>query len=243
MHEVLIGESCFTASEQEKLLQRINEQSSAKVTHLTGQWLYYVDLKSAKDLARVKQLLQLSSDASTSAPAENTLGIHIFPRNISPWSSKATSIALVCGLDEVHRIERGRVVYLQFEGTNAAEKDLASFRDVLYDRMTEFFGLEPPVLTAMFAEGERNPLVVVDIFGDARGPLPALQEYNAKMGLGLDERKQHPALFTLRPASLNEKGEADSLSCSKYGVPGSRIQKAGAVSGMALDSSPRRVKF
>ncbi len=38
--------------------------------------------------------------------------------------------------------------------------------------MTEYFSLDPPVLVSMFAEGARNPLVVVDIFGDERGPLP-----------------------------------------------------------------------
>lgn len=40
---------------------------------------------------------------------------YVTPRNISPWSSKATCIAYVCGLkEEIRRIERGRVILVQF---------------------------------------------------------------------------------------------------------------------------------
>ena len=63
--------------------------------------------------------------------------IYVSPRKgtISPWSSKATSIAHVCGLEKlVERIERGVLFGLE---TECGQVDVKLFRDLLYDRMTE----------------------------------------------------------------------------------------------------------
>lgn len=184
-HQTLVGGSCYTVSEAQKLLDRINKQSDVKVTSIQGNWLYYVDLKKDQaGLDKVQQLLQIDSASSKTAPASsNGVSIYISPRNISPWSSKATSIAHVCGLKEqVHRVERGRMITIEFEGS--AQNDL-SFRDTIHDRMTETITTEQPSLDAMFVEGERAPLVVVDIFANGQDPLSILSDYNRKMGLAL----------------------------------------------------------
>lgn len=191
-YERLVCGPCYTAYDEEKLLNRINEKSHAKVCRIRGQWLYYVHSSKQGVLPKVKQLLLQAAEVSEGLPlyqgdSGNSVEIHITPRNISPWSSKATSIAYVCGLgDQVHRIERARSIVIEFVGKYSGEQDL-SFRDEIYDRMTENFSLEPPNLDTMFAEGRRKPLEVVDIFADARGPLVALQDFNRQMGLGLDE--------------------------------------------------------
>lgn len=188
-YKVLTGNSCYTSSEADKLLDRINKQTDAKLQSIRGSWLYYVDLiKGQTGLDKVQQLLQVSN-ASAPAPASqsgNSVTFYITPRNISPWSSKATSIAHVCGLkDQVHRVERGRVVTIQYENSSNSGVDIP-FRDVIHDRMTETLSTEQPSLDAMFAERERSPLVVVDIFADdGRGPLAVLDDYNKKMGLAL----------------------------------------------------------
>ncbi|KAK7418665.1 phosphoribosylformylglycinamidine synthase [Neonectria punicea] len=191
MHQVLVGESCFTASELQKLVQRVNDQGAAKVANLSGSWQYYVDLETEDPavLSKVKQILQAIDQPTTTASTGTdgkTAEVFISPRNQSPWSSKASSIALVCGLNTVNRIERGRAVRIEFEEEYKGEQVLA-FRDVIYDRMTELFSTSPPVLDAMFAHGTRSPLVVVDIFSDGRDPLAALEEHNKKTGLGLDK--------------------------------------------------------
>lgn len=188
-YKILAGGSCYTVAEEQKLLGHINEKSHAKVCQIRGQWLYYVHSTSDGPLDKVKELLQ-ASDQPRSPPLNqggNFVEIHITPRNVSPWSSKATSIAHVCGLrDKIHRIERGRSIVIEFEGPYNGEQVL-SFRDVIYDRMTENFSLESPSLGTMFAEGARKPLEVVDIFAAEQGPLSALQEYNRQTGLGLDQ--------------------------------------------------------
>jgi phosphoribosylformylglycinamidine synthase len=191
MHHVLIGESCYTASEVQKLVQRINDQSPVKVAKLTGSWQYYLDLETedAAVLGSIKKILE-AIEQPTNAPStgddKKAIDIYVSPRNVSPWSSKATSIALVCDLKTVNRIERGRVIHIEPEDGFKGEEDL-SFRDILHDRMTEFFSLSPPALDTMFAHGARNPLVIVDIFSDERGPLAALQDHNKQAGLGLDQ--------------------------------------------------------
>ncbi|KAI1878273.1 hypothetical protein JX265_002643 [Neoarthrinium moseri] len=191
-HEVLTGLSCFTIAEAQKLLARINELSQAKVNDIRGHWLYFVDFKAsaAASLDQVKQLLELdyAGDFSAAETKPNALSIYVTPRNtISPWSSKATAIAHVCGLkDTVNRIERGRRITIEFDGPYSGEQAL-SFRDVIYDRMTESLTFEPPSTTEMFSEGAQSPLVVVDIFASDREPLAVLQEYNQKKGLGLDQ--------------------------------------------------------
>ncbi|EMR66809.1 putative phosphoribosylformylglycinamidine synthase protein [Eutypa lata UCREL1] len=194
-YEVLLGESCFTVSEAQKLSVQINQKSDAQVQQISGQWLYYVDSENKGNsgventLERVKQLVQASNVASTGIPSKSsdesgkTLVIYIAPRNTpSPWSSKATSIAQVCGVKA--RIERGRVVTIEFD--ESFNGDTTSFRDILHDRMTESFTESLPQAATMFAEGARGELVVVDIFADERGPLAALQDYNKEQGLGLD---------------------------------------------------------
>lgn len=184
-HETLVGGSCYTAAEAQKLLDRINKRSDVKVKSIQGNWLYYVDLKKGQaGLDKVQQLLQITDASSETISATvNGTSIYITPRNISPWSSKATSIAHVCGLrEQVYRVERGRVITIEYQGS--AQADLP-FRDIIHDRMTETITTEPPSLEDMFIEGDRAPLVVVDIFADSQDPLSVLADYNKKMGLAL----------------------------------------------------------
>lgn len=191
-YEVLTGRSCFTAFEAEKLVARINQTSPVKVTQVRGQWLYYADLKTAgAGLDSVKKLLELAPEPfnpTSLASGGQSVDLYITPRNSpSPWASKATNIAHVCGLrSQVQRIERGRVVSITFEGTYSGEQDLA-FRDIIYDRMTEMITLDAPKLDLLFADAERLPLVVVDIFAQGQDPLTVLQAYNKERGLALDQ--------------------------------------------------------
>lgn len=191
-HQVLVGGLCYTASEAQKLLDRINKQSDAKVSSISGHWLYYIDLKREDaSLDKVQQLLQVENASSTVPSSENENGVTVYitPRNISPWSSKATSIAHVCGLkDQVNRVERGRVVTIEFEDAVLDGDDLP-FRDVIYDRMTETINTQQPSMNDMFIEGERGSIYVVDIFAEGQEPLSVLQEYNEAMGLALSEEE------------------------------------------------------
>ena len=72
-HEILIGNSCYTPSKAQELIDRVNKKSQAKVKQIHGQWLYYIDLKTSNKgiLDQVKQLLQVV-DLQTVPPSEHT---------------------------------------------------------------------------------------------------------------------------------------------------------------------------
>lgn len=184
-HVTIHGDSCFTPADTQKLTTRLNkvlgsDGSDLKVTGIRGNWVYYTHLRQPEADAEIllRQLLPGVQDAS---PIANTSPLsrtyHISPRIISPWSSKATSIAGVCGLRNVMRIERGRAVVVDF---NSAEQDAdRAIKDLYHDRMTEFCALDEPDVQAMFAEESPRQLEVI--------PIAGLKAYSIENGLALDE--------------------------------------------------------
>ncbi|KAI0414857.1 CobB/CobQ-like glutamine amidotransferase domain-containing protein [Xylaria grammica] len=186
-YEILVGQPCFAAWQSQKLLDGIAKASQAKVKSITGSWLYYIHLSDLTDIGELKSFLGISDLDQAPQGAAETKDVYITPRTMSPWSSQATAIAQVCGLRNVVRVERGRLVKVEFD-SQSEEKEFAPFVDVLYDRMTETYSAtQPHPESTVFSEGTRSPLVVVDIFADSRGPITALSEYSKENGLGLDD--------------------------------------------------------
>jgi phosphoribosylformylglycinamidine synthase len=142
-----------------------------------------------------EKIRQLLPDTNTSPDILGTTNAarrqiyFVTPRNISPWSSKATSIAHVCGMkNQVRRIERGRAISIEFEDPFQAGNEI-QFRDTLYDRMTENFSTDKPSPAEMFIEGLPYPLEVIDLIAADSTPLEVLKAYNTKRGLALDENE------------------------------------------------------
>lgn len=113
---------------------------------------------------------------------------YVSPRQgtISPWSSKATSIAHVCGLGKVvKRIERGIMFAVAFD--KPPEDSVVPNADALHDRMTEYIGTHAPDLDVMFAQQPPAPLQRIQLLQSSSGPKAALQEANHTLGLALDD--------------------------------------------------------
>lgn len=196
---MLIGRSAFSPAQADELRTRINRQSpEVPVASVKGAWVYYVHLKPSHTsrpdaqpdlvLEKLSRWLDLPDQtASLITPnTDSSTTYYISPRNISPWSSKGTSITHVCGLgDHIERIERGRAITISFE--KPFDGDKIQFKDLLSDRMTESLSTAKPDLDAMFQEGQRYPLEIVDIFAEGSTPLDVLRDYNKKCGLALDE--------------------------------------------------------
>lgn len=113
----------------------------------------------------------------------------VFPRlgTISAWSSKATSIAHVCGLQllgNVQRIERGTVIKVSHRGQRYNEK-LA--QDLLHDRMTQTLSQDSPNLELMFAQRVPAPVGYIRLNAGGSDPKQVLREANKTLGLALDE--------------------------------------------------------
>lgn len=105
------------------------------------------------------------------------------PGTISPWSSKATDIAHVCGLQAVRRIERGIAYQLRAAGRLDAEQ-LTKLAPLLYDRMTEAALLTYDDAERLFAHGQMRKLKTVDVLGGGRA---TLLEANKTLGLALSD--------------------------------------------------------
>ena len=95
---------------------------------LDSRYLHFVDVErplTPEQSAVLESLLRYGPAAETAAPTGNLL--LALPRigTVSPWSSKATDIAHVCGLAAVRRIERGIAWYLR-SARPLAEADLAA---------------------------------------------------------------------------------------------------------------------
>ncbi len=108
--------------------------------------------------------------------------IHVVPRlgTISPWASKATDIAKICGLP-VHRIERGRVVALAVTG--AADGGRGCTHRAVVTRPHDGEPHErAPGEELLFAQHEARPVATVDVLG---GGGAALERANVGLGLAL----------------------------------------------------------
>lgn len=104
------------------------------------QLLHYGDESSELNSdPETKYLAEIITGGRAEQDKERLL-LFVSPRKgtISPWSSKATSIANVCGLqNHVRRIERGIVISIIFKDAYLQSGKGYAFADVLYDRMTQ----------------------------------------------------------------------------------------------------------
>ncbi len=138
---------------------------------LAAAWLYLVDAARELTAAEAAQLDEMVQRGPAFAAR-----LWIAPRlgTTSPWSSKATDIAHVCGLGAVRRIER--VMAWTFTG----DGDPRHVGAALADRMTE---------SVLVSEGE-----LAGVIAAAKGPRPLgvirideLRTANTRLGLALSE--------------------------------------------------------
>ena len=116
--------------------------------------------------------------------ADEGFKIFTLPRfgTTSPWSSKATDIAKVCGLSSIERIERGVVFSLAL--TNKDKRPKKEAIDLLYDRMTEVAITDLKQAKEIFSSLEPQPFSEVDILSDGKS---ALETANLQLGLALND--------------------------------------------------------
>src|SRR5262249_14604233 len=123
-----------------KLLDRL-KALEPDVQGLDTRFVHFVDVERALT-ASEREVLErlLTYGPAVDRAADDRAGerLIVVPREgtISPWSSKATDIARVCGLDPVRRIERG-ITYSVLAAKPLGHERLAVIAPVLFDRMTE----------------------------------------------------------------------------------------------------------
>ncbi|NKF23894.1 phosphoribosylformylglycinamidine synthase [Solimonas marina] len=125
------------------------------------------------------------------------LTLFVVPRvgTLSPWSSKATDIARVCGLSGVARIEQGRAY--SFDGVSELP---AAALVALHDPMTESVLASVDALQHVFDGQPRRALRTVDVLGGGRDALAAA---NRDWGLALSGDEIDYLVDYSREASRN----------------------------------------
>ncbi len=176
----LPGPCALPAFRRAKLLQELRP-ALPEISGITARYVHYLECRRSLTPRERQRLERLLAYGPCAEPAS---GEHFWvlprPGTISPWSSKATDILHICGLEVVERIERG----IEYCITSTAP--LAGRRQrllPLYDRMTQ----------VLLAEGE-----TADIFRH-RPPTPlttvplrekgeeALRQANVALGLALSD--------------------------------------------------------
>ena len=155
-----------------RLLERLKTHAP-QLTGLVVQDFFLVDGEASEtDLRRL-----LGEGPAALPAADGTL--YVVPRvgTLSPWSSKATDIAKVCGLTGVKRVELGRAVLLSGVGS-LPDAALAE----LHDPMMESALTSALDLAGVFATGTPRALRSVDVL---KGGKAALEAANKDWGLAL----------------------------------------------------------
>ena len=169
----------------EKLLRRL-QRADGRVKGVQARFTYLVDLAeplSAKQSRRLEALLL--SGEKPGRLSKSSTRLYVVPRHgtISPWSSKATDIAIACDLTSVRRIERGICYALQFRG-RVAQDELLQLSQLLFDRMTETVLESVGDAAALFQAHEPAPLVTIPLKSEGRDALVAA---NSGLGLALSD--------------------------------------------------------
>jgi len=192
------GPPALSAFRIAKLLGRLGALEPA-VTALAARFVHFAELAQPLSAPEREVLAQLLTyGPRLTAPAEAGAGecVLVVPRSgtISPWSSKATDIARVCGLAGVRRIERG-IEYRVRAARPLGSARLARLAPVLIDRMTEMALLDGAQAARLFEHAAPRPLARVSLTGGRA----ALEGADRALGLGLsrDEIDYLMASFAL----------------------------------------------
>jgi len=183
----LAGGPAFTPARLARKLRSIQSKSPG-VTALAASFVHFADLERPLDEEGRRVLERLldygPGSGATERPFEpggERARFIVVPRigTISPWSSKATDIARICGLAAhgLRRLERG-VGY----AVTGSVRDLPALQHALHDRMTESVLDRPEEAARLFARAEPRPLRTVEVLTEGR---TALVRADAEMGLAL----------------------------------------------------------
>ncbi|OGO90131.1 MAG: phosphoribosylformylglycinamidine synthase [Coxiella sp. RIFCSPHIGHO2_12_FULL_42_15] len=146
---------------------------------------YFVETKQELTPSEIELLTALLPNATVAAlPQPLRLQFWVVPRwgTLSPWASKATDIAKICGLENIARIEHG--CRYQIHGISEAlfTENHRRLFSLLHDPLTESVIFEPHDLSTLFLHHKPNAFTVIPLLENGKA---ALLSANQKLGLAL----------------------------------------------------------
>jgi phosphoribosylformylglycinamidine synthase len=182
----LRGSAALSDFRKNALLRSLQE-AGIPVTALASTFLHLVNTSAPLSNAQHEILSHLLTygprrNASTSGNEGLTLIVTPRPGTISPWSSKATDIAHICGLGNILRIERATEFQLTL--ANPSPEQLETIKARIHDRMTQSVFEDASTLDVLFSQQSPRPLATVPVLENGRA---ALETANRELGLALAE--------------------------------------------------------
>jgi len=187
---ILRGSPALSSFRLQKLLEGL-DRAGLPMRAISAEFVHIVD--TTTDLtpaghAVLEQLLTYGPRRAAHAVTGLTQIVAPRPGTISPWSSKATDIARICGLSQIARIERV-IAYTIELAPNAkstpaslAPAQLQTLRAKLHDRMTETVFGELEACAALFRHETPRPMQSIPVLAAGRAALVAA---NQSLGLAL----------------------------------------------------------
>ena len=177
------GPASHSPFKLESLLRRL-QSIDQNIDDLGARFIHLIDSKNDPDEEQ-DRILDSILEYGPDWPFGTDEGFKVFtlPRfgTTSPWSSKATDIAKVCGLTSIEKIERGVIFTLALKDKDSAPSKEAI--EMLYDRMTEVVITDLNQAKEIFSSLEPQPFSDVDILSDGK---KALETANIELGLALN---------------------------------------------------------
>ena len=173
------GNVAHGVSVYEKLLAQL-QRVNPDISYVSARFVHILKLLNPLTTHSEKIVLSLLSYGTPASDEENAQQrCTVVPRlgTISPWSSKATDVFGLCGLQMVERVERGIRWYLDAWSDECEH--------LLHDRMTESV-LYDENFEAVFLEPTPRPFSRVELHED---PFAAIQHVNRKWGLALSDNE------------------------------------------------------
>ncbi len=188
---ILRGSPALSQFRLQKLLQDLTAAGlparaiSAEFVHIveTAQGPEPVEGLAERDRTVLEKLLTYGPRRAATAVTGLVQVVAPRPGTISPWSSKATDIAHICGLAGVKRIERVIAYTIAFDsGYSLPATHSSLLQQKLHDRMTQVVFGDLAACDALFSHAAPRPMASVPVLARGRA---ALVEADRALGLAL----------------------------------------------------------
>jgi len=203
---ILRGSPALSPFRLAKLLQDVTS-AGLPISSVSAEFVHVAELDGELSPAQQEvlgKLLTYGPSRALPAAAGDELIQVVAPRpgTISPWSSKATDIAHICGLTALKRIERVIAYRFDVEGPGSRfpfssldSAQLQALRPKIHDRMTQAVFGDLEACAVLFRHKAPRPLATVPLLSAGRA---ALVVANTELGLALatDEIDYLVAAFT-----------------------------------------------
>lgn len=180
---VLFGKTTLSSHRRARLEEELGQRAASAV-RVRARDVYFVDFAaplSVREREVLQDLLNAQLASEVQAPVDPLI---VVPRigTITAWSSKTTALVHGCGIQNVRRVEHGRV----YEVEGAGDEVRTYAKKLIHNRMTEQVLPQIEDAKDLFKHGETRALRRVDVL---KGGAQELRNKNIEWGLALDEEE------------------------------------------------------